>query len=144
MKRDEAAEIFAKFLYDTGVDKALRVFGNAMNTPSGTNKQTWVSFNEVYNSESEERRFIIRQMLKEVLVLSIFSVAADLDGATGYGEVDGLIRDFSVSVRTYETIADARSQTPDEVIGICPTTEGLDVHDHFLYFVDESEKPTFK
>ena len=140
LKRDEAAEVFAKFLYATGVEKTLRVFFEEIDNPSGITKQKWITFKEVYESESEARQEIIQQMLKEVLILSIFAVAVDLDGATGYGEVDGLIRDFSVSVRTYKTIEDARSQNPAEVIEICPTTEGLDVHDHFLYFVDESEK----
>jgi len=143
MDRNTAAEEFAKMLFQVGVKESLEGFYDSLDTPGGQNKKTWEDVRKWHENETDEVRRFVRFIVKEAIVLSVHGLAVNLDGASGYNYVGEHPIEYAVTMRTYQSIDAIENHSPRETIEICPTTHGEDVHDIFLYFVDQAEEAEF-
>jgi len=138
MDRDAAAEMLVKMLYTAGVEEGLSAFFRSLNHPCGQQEGIWQQAREWHASQTEAEKEILRALVKEAMILAVFGVAVHFDGASGYDYVGERPAEFAVALQIYSNLDEAEEGNPQEIIAICPTNDGENVHDHFLDFVDKS------
>lgn len=141
MNRDIAADLLAKMLYEVGVEGGYKAFFDTLKNPSGPYKHTWEEFRRWYDTQPDETQKLVQFMAKEAMVLAVFGIAVDLDGGGSYHFIGDQPAELAVALRVFKNLESIKANThnlPQETVEICPTTTGEDIHDIFLYYVDQS------
>lgn len=137
MERNEAAEQFAKMLYTVGIEEGRNAFYASLEHPVGQHREEWEKAKNWYANQIEEERGFVNFLIREAMTLAVHGIAVRLDGASGYEYHNNNPIDYCVALRVYQNDSDAESDVPAQVIDICPTTYGEDVHDILLELVDK-------
>ena len=137
MNRNTAAEKFAEMLLNMGVKESINTLFDAMSHPTGTRKQQWTDVQAWYESRTQEDKDSIRFLIKEATVFSAVGIAAFLDGIVRYVDAEGKPAEFAVALQIYQDYDAASKKDYTEVIPICPTQRGEDVHDILLSLLDD-------
>src|SRR5947207_1893323 len=132
MDREVAATEFARVLFKLGVERSLTVFSNCITRPTGKDREAWHRMQGWQESLDPKGRELFDFAVRKAMVLAVFAVATHLDGDSGYLPVDDRVGRLAVALNLYSTPEESFERSPEEVVQICPTLSGEDVHDIFM------------
>ena len=130
-------------VFDTGYKEGLGAPFDAMAKPLGHEKDKWQKAAETFARLNEDEKACFHFLLGKAVYAALFQVLVNLDGASGYQEIDGQRAEFTLGLRVFSNGPSEKELGPvAQEIAIAPTEAGEDLHDIFAWLVDESAEAT--
>ncbi len=136
MDRNEAAIEFAKVLFQQGVISTIEAINDIIESPDQFKGEAWGDVRRLVTQLDSAQASALSYLVRRTAIMSTHQIACQLDGVTEYHYVDDQPVEFVLSMRRGDIEDSIDEQV--ELIQICPTESGYEVHDLLMELVDSA------
>jgi hypothetical protein len=139
MTRDEAADELTALMASQYFAESYKdvVAGLANPELCGVNRHIYQKISSWYDDLKPDERGNIKYLIQEGILASLHSFLVLLDGGTGSPIIQGKLLSLGLVMNLYADEDRLDEGVPEESIQVAPTESGADLHDMFMYHVDE-------